>query len=200
MYKLFTLIFLLSIFSCTDPDKTISTAKDIALKKFIARQRLVNLPIHFDLDHLPDSLTQPMIVDASDSLFISPDLASGRIYGLYKDTSNFFLFINFGAASVYIPEILVLDKKGNQIHNEQLLICAGGADCGYYYSSISNIYRNTTRPEIKFNVRDSMYLYTCDSLGKETPGTLEHYVQFLNGTIDISGNVSVITGSINYVR
>lgn len=132
MNRLLIILFSLTIFGCSNSGNINVSTKDLAFKKFISRQKLIDLPVHFDIDNISDSLTEPMIVNESDTLFISPDLASGRIYGLYKDTSKYFLFLNLGAASIYIPEIMTFDKHGNQIQYEQMLIDGYGSDCGYY--------------------------------------------------------------------
>jgi hypothetical protein len=200
MNRLLIITFCLTIFSCSEPDKTISSTKEQAFKKFVARQRLVDLPIHFDIDEITDSLTQPAIVDPLDSLFIPTDFGMNRIYGIYKDTSSFVMLIVFGVADDYIPEINVFDKKGNKIQDESVFVDGCGADCGYSCNAISKIYIDKVNSDIKFYARDSVYSYTCDSLGKETPGTLEHYIKFKSGSIDKSGHISVKTGSTNLLK
>lgn len=110
----------MTIFGCSDSDRTTVSTKEQAFIKFVSRQRLIDLPIHFDLDNTTDSLTQPAIVDPLDSLFIPTDFAANRIYGIYRDTSSFFMFITFGVASVYIPQLEVFDKKGNKMSRPEI--------------------------------------------------------------------------------
>jgi hypothetical protein len=190
------LAFGLTILACTNSDKKVDTTKELAFKKLVARQRLVDLPLHFDLNRISDTLTQEPIVDDSDTLFISPTLSGGRIWGIYKDTSNFFLFINLSAAAVYIPSIIVFDKHGNKISEEDLFIDACGADCGYFCNETTDLYK--VNSDIMFYVRDSVLSYTCDSVGKETPGTREHYTKFKSGQVDLGGHINVKTGKLDH--
>jgi hypothetical protein len=199
MRKCFLLISL-AIFSCSTPDKTNISTKQLAFKKFVSRQRLIDLPLHFDLADISDSLTQPMIVDDLDSLFISPAFAARRIWGIYKDTSQLFIFVTLGTASVYIPEIQIFDKHGNRIHYEQLLVDGCGAGCGYSCNAIAKIYKDIRSSDIKFYARDSVFSYECDSNAKEVPGTREHYIKFKSGSIDKNGHIIVRMDSLSFLK
>jgi hypothetical protein len=200
MNRFLILTVCLTIFSCSEPDKIIDLTKEQAFKKFVARQRLVDLPIHFDIDQITDTLTQPAIVDPLDSLFIPTDYAMNRIYGIYKDTNSFFIFITFGTADDYIPNIEIFNKHGDKIQEEDVFVDGCGADCGYYCNAISNIYKDNSTSEIKFYARDSVRYYECDSTGNEVPGTLVHYVKFKSGIVDNSGQITIKTGSTNLLK
>jgi hypothetical protein len=199
MKRTLIIIFCVTVFGCTNSDKAIVSTKELAFKKFVSRQRFFDLPIHFDIDEITDSLTQPAIVDPLDSLFIPTDLAAMRIWGIYKDTSEFFVFITLGVAEDYIPVIEIFTKNGDKIQSESVFIDGCGADCGYYCNAIANIYKEHQSRDIKFFARDSVRYYDCDSLGNETPGTLVHYVKFKSGVINRSGQITVNTGSTNLV-
>lgn len=200
MKRLLIITFCFTLFNCSDIDKSNLTQKELAFEKFISRQKLVDLPLYFDLDRISDSLTQPMIVDESDSLFMPTEFAAGRIWGVYKDTSQYFMFITLGAAAVYIPQIQIFDKKGNKVQSEELLIDGCGADCGYFCNAIAKIYKDTLNADIKFYARDSVLTYTCDSISKETIGTREHYIKYKSGSVDNTGRLTVTTGSINLLK
>jgi hypothetical protein len=200
MKRLLIMAFAVTLFDCSNSEKPVLSIKELAFKKFVSRQNIVDLPLHFDLDGISDSQTQPMIVDDLDSLFIPTDYAAGRIWGIYKDTSQYFTFITLGAASVYIPQIKIFDKQGNKIQETELLVDGCGADCGYFCSAIAKVYKDDPTSDIKFYARDSVLFYTCDSVGKETPGTKKHYIKYKSGFVDKSGHITVTTGSVNFLR
>lgn len=186
--------------SCNNPKESPPDPQQLAFRKFVARQNFVDLPLHFDFNNMSDSLTQPMIVEDSDTLFIPTDLASGRIWGIYKDTSKYFMFINLGAASVYIPEIMIYDKLGNRVAYEQLLLECGGADCGYYCSERSQIFKDRRSGNVNFSVRDTILYYTCDSVGKEVPGSKMHYTKLITGVVDSTGLITTKLDSTNLLK
>ena len=184
---------------CKNAGNTTDSAKEAAFRKFVARQRFIDLPVHFDLNNAPDSLTQPLVFDKTDTLFIPSNNASGQIFGIYKDTSKRFLFIALYPADGYIPAIILFDKHGNRLNEEQLLVDGCGADCGYYCNAIADIYKERSSSDILFYTRDSVFAYDCDSLAKPMPGTTQHYVKFKSGGIDSLGRISKKTGKINYM-
>ena len=190
---------LLALFACNNnhaPKKEATqttSSKEIAFKKLIARQKLIDLPLYFDVDNISDSLTQPNIVDDSDTLLFQPNDLSGRLIGLYKDTTNYFLFVGLVPAAVYFPAIYIFDKQGNEISFEQLIVWGCGADCGYFCNEKSRLYKDASSNNLMFLVRDSVNMYECDSLGKETPGTREHYVKTKLGIIDVTGHITTDT-------
>jgi hypothetical protein len=199
----FLFLFLSGLFACKNSTSSIpdiSSVKEAAFKKFIARQRLIDLPVNFNLAYISDTLTEPMLVDSLDSLFIPTDLAAGRIWGICKDTSQFFALITLDVAAVYIPGLRIYDKQGNLLQDVQLLVNGCGADCGYYCTAIAKIYKDTASENLKFYAQDSVYSYTCDSLGKETPGTKEHYIKSKSGTIDKQGRVTIRDSSMNLME
>ncbi len=177
-----------------------NTAKEQAFKKFVARQKLVDLPLHFDLSVTDGISIKPFIEDNTDSLFIAPDHAYGGVYGIYKDTSKGFLFIVLYAADTYIPGVILYDRQGNLLREEELLVDGCGADCGYYCNAIADIYKKLGSDDIQFYARDSVFTYDCDSLGKPTPGTTEHYVKYKSGHIDGKGGMTEKTGRIDYIK
>ena len=200
MKRLLIIIFCVTLFGCSNSDKPALSTKELAFKKFVSRRKLLDLPIHFDLDAISDEQTQPMIVDDLDTLFIPTDFAAGRIWGIYKDTSKYYAFVTLGAAAVYIPQIQIFDKHGNKIQETELLVDGCGADCGYFCNAIAKVYKDDPNSDIKFYARDSVFSYTCDSLAKETPGTREHYIKFKSGSINKSGHITVKTGSLNLLK
>jgi hypothetical protein len=187
------------LFGCTVKEEPVLPVRAVAFKKFVARQRLVDLPIHFDLDEITDSLTQPMIADVTDTLFMPKSISGGRIWGLYRDTTRFYMFVTFATAAGYVPEIRVFDKAGNKIQDEEIFIAGCGSDCGYTCNSISGIYKDVETNDVRFYARDSVFSYTCDSAGNETPGTREHYINYKSGTVDKDGHIYLRTGSVNLV-
>jgi hypothetical protein len=200
MKNLLPVFALLVLFACNNnhaPKKEATqtaSPKEIAFKKLVARQKLIDLPLYFDVDNISDSLTQPNIVDDSDTLIFQPDHTGGnRMWGLYKDTTNYFLFVQLMAAERYTPGIIVFDKQGNEIGLEQFIVHGCGFDCGYFCSEKSRLYKDASSNKLMFLVRDSVNMYYCDSLGKETPGTRQHYVKTKLGVIDITGHITTDT-------
>ncbi len=157
-----------------------------AIRKLARRTRLIDLPFYYDLSNYPkDTGLLPILNEPSDTLLFSDGAGGGRVYGVYKDTTNFFLVVNlYAAAGGYIPVIEIFDTFGGKVAHQQLLVRGCGADCGYSCSAIARINK-----DLSFFVRDSVFQYTCDSLGKETPGTREHYIESFSGKIDQYGNI-----------
>ncbi len=187
-------IFLFSIlihFSCANSNKSIvynpnTISKTTAFQKLLKRQGFVEIPSYNLAGLAEDKNLQPLISDESDSMFFKKDyMPMGKIYGVYKDTSQFFLFITFYAAENYIPAIETFDKNGNRISSEQLLVNGCGAGCGYYCTMTAEISK-----DLSFIAKDSVLFYECDSLAKETPGTREHYVEYFTGKIDNTGRIN----------
>ena len=186
--------------ACKQSGSGYNPVKERAFKRFVARQRLVDLPLHFDLGVTEGISIKPFIVDSTDSFFIAADHAYGGVYGIYKDTSKYFLLIALYAADTYIPGVILFDKQGNLLREQELLVDGCGADCGYYCNAIADIYRKPGSDDIQFYARDSVYTYDCDSLGQPTPGTTEHYVKYMGGHLNPLGYISKKTGRIDYIK
>ena len=212
MKKIYILL-VLAFYCCSTSDKNNVSIKELAFKKFVSIQRLVDLPLYFDLDNYYEEGPKSIIVEVSDSLYITDSLfrpadtlfipkrvVAGRVWGIYKDTSEYFIFITLGEAAYYIPEIEIFDKHGNKIQEEQLLVDGCGADCGYSCNAIARIYKDAQSGGVNFYARDSVFSYECDSNSREVPGSREHYIKFKSGVIDKTGHMTIKTGSLNLLK
>lgn len=187
--SLFACLFILS---CSTNTPKLSP-KQIAFNKLIARQKLVDLPIHFNLNSISDSSTQALIENDSDTLIIDPNSVSGRIMGLYKDTTNYFLFINLYAAAQYIPTITIFDKQGNKISDESLTVEGCNFDYSCFCSSIANIFKENG--SLQFYAHDSVAVFANDSLTNQIS---KRFIKFKKGIINTNGTITVQKGERNF--
>lgn len=159
--------------------------RETAFNTFLKRQRIVDLPLYINTESVSEEGTTSTLESNSDTLFFGSDLYTGsRVFGLYRDTSRFYLFIILQAAEDYIPSIITFDKRGNKISSTSLLVSGCGGGCGYSCSANAKI-----DSELKFWAGDSVLSFECDSLGKEVPGTREHYVEYITGYVDPKGKI-----------
>jgi hypothetical protein len=214
MNRLLIIIFCLTLFACDEASPTLST-KELAFKKFVSKQRLIDLPLYFDLENFSDEISLGYIIESSDTLyipddslfipadtlFIPTDVVPGRVWGIYKDTSEFFLVVTLGAWGYPLPELILFDKHGNKIGKERLMngdcnIVDYGRTCNW----TAKVYKDINSSNIKFYAQDSVLHLHYDSLKKEIAESRQHYIKFKSGSIDNSGHITVKTGSLSLLK
>ena len=104
--------------------------------------------------------------------------------GMLPDTSQYYVLVYAGVASCYIPMLDVYSKEGRLISKEQISNGCGG-DCGYKCEDVLVI---TSINDIEETFTEESY--TCDSLGKETPGTWEKTVDVNKFSVNKLGKIS----------
>lgn len=125
-----------------------------------------NLSVKFDLDN--------------NSLFVK---SPGVSVGMFSDTTSYYALIYCGEAACYMPILAVFSKEGKQLSEEEISHGCG-SDCGY--SCLDSLIINSMSDMTLMYIKES---YTCDSVGKETPGTWEKTVDISKYSINKLGKI-----------
>jgi hypothetical protein len=107
-------------------------------------------------------------------------------FGRISTNGNYSAIITFGLADCLIPELITFDMNGKQIDRKSIAIGYCGSDCGYTCSEFMMIDKNFI-----LYTSDTIKFYDCDSLGNETPGTVENYVIYKKGKLMSSGQIEL---------
>lgn len=107
-------------------------------------------------------------------------------YGQIPTNGNYVATITLGAADCYLPILTTYKLNGQVIDKKTIAIGGCGSDCGFTCEEFM-----TLKKDFSFYTSDTISTYTCDSLGKETPGTYEYYVSYMKGKVLTDGKIEM---------
>jgi hypothetical protein len=193
--KNWTFIFSLFLFSCqTNPDKTVAEHSDNTINEvkfprvndeftlYLNNFKKLALPIV-----IKGCLIRPYGFKEFDGKHFSNYAQEYSLaYGQIPANGNYVATITLGAADCYLPVLTTYKLNGQIIDQKTIAIGGCGSDCGFTCEEFM-----TLKKDYSFFTSDTISTYTCDSLGKETPGTYEYYVSYRKGKLLADGKIEM---------
>lgn len=107
-------------------------------------------------------------------------------FGKLSNTTKYVAALTLAPGDCYLPILTIYTPNGKLLDKKVLMIDSCRTACGFTCEKVAQLDTNYT-----FYVADTITSFLCDDLGHETPGTYEHYVNFITGKILPNGRIVV---------
>ncbi len=111
--------------------------------------------------------------------------ANTLAFGKLTTNGKYVAAITLTPGDCYSPVLSTYTPNGKLLDRKVLMLDSCRTACGFSCEKVASIDTNYT-----FYVADTITSFVCDDLGHETPGTFEHYVNFVTGKLLPNGRIS----------